>query len=200
MLAVINGSMHDLSYLNFTVKEDDGILCIYCHTPHGSNSNFSGNTVWDNDLSINETTYLVYDKNVEGEELSTNPSKACLSCHDGVNAVNTMFEFSSGLKNVNSPQENMHEQDFFDGGHPISIDYDDSKASLNPINSSFGSETKGYSAVWHTPDGSQSILSVLRNNRIECSSCHDPHLGENATFLRVKSNEKSLLCLGCHGK
>ncbi len=199
MFAVINGSKHDLSYLNFEVKEDDGILCVYCHTPHGSNSNFSGNALWDNNLSINETTYLVYDKIDTEGDIDTNSSKACLSCHDGVSAVNSIFESSSNISSSSS-DDRIHNDGFFDNGHPISIPYDEQKASLNPKSGSFGAKTKGYSAVWHTPDGSQTILSVLRADRIECSSCHDPHLGENATFLRVKSNERSLLCFGCHAK
>lgn len=195
LFAVINGSKHDLAYLNFTVEEDDGILCVFCHTPHGSNSNFSGNTLWDNDLIINETTYVVYDVNTD--DTNTNPSKACLSCHDGVSAVNAVFDVSVSDTDTNNT---IHDKGFFDNGHPISIDYNEKKASLNSKSGSFGANTKGYSATWHTPDGSQNIQSVLRNEKIECSSCHDPHLGENATFLRVKTNEKSFLCLGCHSK
>lgn len=200
--AVIYGSKHDLSYsLTTTLTKDDGTLCVFCHTPHGSNSNFSGNALWDIDLSINHTTYVVYNKDgVPAEdEVNTNSSKACLSCHDGVSAVNSMFK---PIENdyLNSSSDTVHTSDAFDKGHPISIIYDESKASLNPMNGPFGSGSKGYGATWHTPDGSQYIKSVLRSGKIECSSCHDPHLGENATFLRVKSNEKSYLCRGCHAK
>ncbi|HEX8961957.1 MAG TPA: cytochrome c3 family protein [Rhodocyclaceae bacterium] len=34
---------------------------------------------------------------------------------------------------------------------------------------------------------------------VECASCHDPHNGQNPTFLRV-SNDNSGVCLSCHVK
>lgn len=34
---------------------------------------------------------------------------------------------------------------------------------------------------------------------VECASCHDPHKGENATFLRV-ANTSSAVCTACHSK
>ena len=34
---------------------------------------------------------------------------------------------------------------------------------------------------------------------VECASCHNPHIAENATFLRI-SNNASGLCLTCHAK
>jgi predicted CXXCH cytochrome family protein len=193
----INGSKHDLSYLDFSLKKDDGFLCIFCHTPHGMNSKFSGNALWDTEQSVHETTYIVYDENTT-EQNSANSSKACLSCHDGVSAVNSVIEVSLSV-DVTSAQ-NIHKSNFFDDGHPISIPYDENKASLNPKSGLLGAKTKEYSAIWHTPDGSQNIDAVLRSNKVECASCHDPHLGENATFLRVKSNQRSFLCLGCHSK
>lgn len=109
-----------------------------------------------------------------------------------MNAVNSAY-------NIEDTKEGMKDLEF-DKGHPISIEYDESKASLNPINGNIGAVTKGYQSTWITPDGSQNIESLLKNKKIECSSCHDPHLGENSLFLRVKNNEKSVLCLGCHSK
>jgi predicted CXXCH cytochrome family protein len=34
---------------------------------------------------------------------------------------------------------------------------------------------------------------------VECASCHDPHVSENPTFLRIK-NDNSAVCLACHTK
>lgn len=177
--------------------KDDESICIFCHTPRGSNSDYSGNFVWDSNTLITETTYVVYNDREKDENGETvNSSKACLGCHDGVNAVNSIFKLESSA----SKDSSIHNDLEFDKGHPISIEYDDTKASLNPLSGAIGSKTKGYQSVWTTPDGSQNIESLLKNNKIECSSCHDPHLGENSLFLRVKSNEKSSLCLGCHSK
>lgn len=201
--AIINGSKHDLSYtLDQPLVQDEGTLCVFCHTPHGSNSDYSGNTIWDETLSINETTYIVYNKEgvTVADEVNTNSSKACLSCHDGVSAVNSSFESMDMDSSFGSTNDSVHEASVFEKGHPISVEYNEERASLNPANGNFGAGTKGYSMTWNTPDGSQNISSVLRNNKVECSSCHDPHLGENQTFLRVKSNERSYLCRGCHAK
>ncbi len=77
--------------------------------------------------------------------------------------------------------------------HPVSITYNAGKASLKPVATALGSG-------WTTADGLDLVSSLLRDGFVECASCHDPHLGENPTFLRSDTNTGSKLCLGCHDK
>lgn len=231
LVADIAGSKHDLTFASNTIKANTATanteICVFCHTPHGSNTNFAGAPLWNKE-DASGTVYTTYGTTIAGVTADTtvsNSSKACLSCHDGVSAINSVVNApgsgdatpylgmtdgtttaadgtafvmpaaritnigAGGTTNVDLSND-----------HPVSITYTDANASLNPKAGVFGAGTTGYSATWTTPDGTQDISSVLRSDKVECSSCHDPHLGGNDTFLRVATNQGSVLCLGCHAK
>jgi predicted CXXCH cytochrome family protein len=228
----IKDSKHDLTYSSNEIKANTATanseICVFCHTPHGSNTNFLGAPLWNKEDTPGGTTYTTYGTTIAGvtaDAAPSNSSKACLSCHDGVSAINSVvnapgsgdttdylgmtdgtttkadgeaFVMPSGrITNIGAgPNANVD----LSNDHPVSITYTDGNASLNPKAGVFGAGTAGYSATWTTPDGTQNISSVLRSNKVECASCHDPHLGENDTFLRVSNNQGSVLCLGCHAK
>ncbi len=229
----IAGSKHDLTFSGNIIKANTATanseICVFCHTPHGSNSNFAGAPLWNKEDTPGGTTYATYGTTIAGVTADTtvsNSSKACLSCHDGVSAINsvvnapgsgdtteylgmtdgtttagdgTAFVMPSGrITNIGAGPDAADVD--LSNDHPVSITYTDGNASLNPQAGAFGAGTTGYSATWTTPNGTQNISSVLRGGKVECSSCHDPHLGENDTFLRVSNNQGSVLCLGCHAK
>lgn len=233
--AAIKDSKHDLTYASNTIKANTATanseICVFCHTPHGSNSNFAGAPLWNKADTPGGTTYTTYGTTIAGvtaDAAPSNSSKACLSCHDGVSAINSVvnapgsgdstdylgmtdgtttvadgaaFTMPSGrIANIGAGGAATATNVDLSNDHPVSIAYTDGNASLNPKAGVFGAGTAGYSATWTTPDGTQNISSVLRSNKVECSSCHDPHLGENDTFLRVSTNQGSVLCLGCHAK
>ena len=230
--ADITGSKHDLTFASNTIKANTATanteICVFCHTPHGSNTSFAGAPLWNKENTPGSAVYTTYGTTIAGvtaDATVSNSSKACLSCHDGVSAINSVVNApgsgdateylgmtdgtttaadgtafvmpaaritnigAGGTKNVDLSND-----------HPVSITYTDANASLNPKAGVFGAGTTGYSATWTTPDGTQNISSVLRSDKVECSSCHDPHLGESDTFLRVATNQGSVLCLGCHAK
>lgn len=235
VLADIAGSKHDLTFASNTIKANTGTanseICVFCHTPHGSNSNFAGAPLWNKEDTPGGTTYTTYGTTIAGvtaDAAPSNSSKACLSCHDGVSAINsvvnapgsgdateylgmtdgtttapdgTAFKMPSGrITNIGAGDAATATNVDLSNDHPVSITYTDGNASLNPQAGVFGAGTAGYSATWTTPDGTQNISSVLRAGKVECASCHDPHLGGNDTFLRVSNNQGSVLCLGCHAK
>ena len=230
-MAAITGSKHDLSATGGgTIKANAGQsndeICVYCHTPHGANTGFVGAPLWNKAADYSGNPFKMYgasSTNTAGTTLAgsstdvqpNNPSKACLSCHDGVNAINSMVNapgsggynpsgasvafggtaagsdktMPSGITQIGTDLTN---------DHPISITYNAGKASLKAT-------TETLIDTWTTPSGGNTIADLLRSNKVECSSCHDPHLGENDTFLRRTkgagfSNEGSKVCLSCHAK
>jgi predicted CXXCH cytochrome family protein len=72
--------------------------------------------------------------------------------------------------------------------HPISIVYDPvAEPNLHPVSNTLG--------------GSQTILDVLEDGKVECSSCHDVHNSPNEVFdlyLLRDTQIGSQLCLDCH--
>ena len=92
---VISNSKHNLSSTGTgTVKalaaEQNGQICIWCHTPHGSNTAYT--PLWNKQTAA--STYTMYGNTIAGTAPDASPagvSKACLSCHDGVAGVNSLM-------------------------------------------------------------------------------------------------------------
>lgn len=224
-VAGITGTPHDLSATAWTgdATEDNGELCVYCHTPHAANTSFTGAPIWNkatpsSSFTLYGTTIAGTASGHAGDGTTVNPpSMACLSCHDGVSAVNSV---------ANAPGSGLatNDGDAFIGtgsqalgtiaadasgasvigtdltnDHPVSIQYNEGKAGLR---------AKTYDiSSWV---GATTIQDVLRTtdgvDYVECGSCHDPHngadtkvAGQSVAFLRI-ANTGSQLCLGCHDK
>ena len=232
-MATITGSKHDLSAtgggvagLKATAGQSNDEICVYCHTPHAANTSFTGAPLWNKVADYNSNPFKMYGAsatNTAGTTLSgistdtqpNNSSKACLSCHDGVNAINSMINapgsggYNASGANVAFGATTAGNPKTMPSGvtqigtdltndHPISITYTVGKASLQAT-------TTALIGTWTTPSGGSTIADLLRGGKVECSSCHDPHLGENDTFLRRAkgagySNEGSKVCLSCHAK
>lgn len=233
-MAVITGSKHDLSASGGgTIKANAGQnndeICVYCHTPHASNTDFSGAPLWNKATPTGSfKMYGATAAGVAGQTIAgttteiqpSAPSLACLSCHDGVSAINsivnapgsggyvaggqnvafgataagTAFTMPAGVTQIGdgSTQPNPD----LTNDHPVSITYVEGAASLKPVTTAI----TGWS-------GATTIAGLLRNGKVECGSCHDPHLGESDTFLRrnkatvgENSNAGSRVCLTCHDK
>ncbi len=66
-------------------RNDYGEVCVYCHTPHGANTNIDL-PLWNR--TITSSSYTTYDT-IGTSSLTSNVSQpginslACLSCHDG---------------------------------------------------------------------------------------------------------------------
>jgi len=66
-------------------------ICVFCHTPHGASSTAGGPPLWNKGLPAagSFTTYSTstLDSTID---LTGSPSLACLSCHDGVSALDNI--------------------------------------------------------------------------------------------------------------
>ena len=232
-MAVIDGSKHDLADPNNEIRaanpaDVNNEICAFCHTPHGTNTDFVGAPLWNKAIDTG-TTYTVYGGGTTtGGTTVDQPgdvSRACLSCHDGVNAINSIINLpgsagwsSTGnliafttdggattipagssatmptgrISNIGTDLRN---------DHPVGVLYRGDEASppasLVPTSTALPAGFK----IAGDSDGNPgpTVGDLLRNGKVECVSCHDPHLGENDTFLRLP-NDNSALCLTCHAK
>jgi hypothetical protein len=91
-------------------RNDYGEVCVYCHTPHGSNANIQL-PLWNR--TIRSTTYITYD--ALGTSTLTQPvtqpganSLSCLSCHDGQVAVDSVINMpgSGGYNPAQATSQN----------------------------------------------------------------------------------------------
>ena len=209
-LAGMKGSSHDIGKAGNA--GDDNRICVYCHTPHGA-ANVEGAPLWNKLISTE--TFRMYGTTYAGNSPETTVQAAslvCLSCHDGVNAVNTVINAPfKGFYNelgvtmgtpVAMPSSPILTVGNEAGGaglsndHPVSILYDENAASLRPKNTVLADIPDAPPADW---GNYTTIQNMLRSERVECGSCHDPHNSDNGTFLRI-SNNGSALCLTCHDK
>lgn len=226
-VAVTNGVTYTVHNLGSTsmasVKTDEtSQVCVFCHTPH--NAVGSGKFLWNrNATAISFALYtasptLNFDK---GVVTISEVSKMCMSCHDGVTAMNSMANpvpnIAPGFTNtldVYAGGPNIGEGDSGTGGgnltndHPISFTYADSISG-------------GDTTLFASGDGGKTVGGLpLWEGKVECVTCHDPHInygypagnntlpgdigymgGDTALkpFLR-KSNASSSLCFTCHNK
>lgn len=74
-------------------QSNTGQICVFCHTPHASNTGASA-PLWNKNLP--STTYTTYasmnSSTIDGKIISVGSvSQACLSCHDGTQAMDNML-------------------------------------------------------------------------------------------------------------
>lgn len=219
----ITGSPHDLS-ANATLSSataDNGEICVYCHTPHAANTAFTGAPLWNK--ATPGGTFTMYGTTIAGtatDATPASPSLACLSCHDGASAIDSIVNAPgsgmnavAGTKNIVSGLSTTYGGNIggtpgtatagnpnLSNDHPVSIVYTAGRASLRATTVTLTDIT---TTAWV---GATTIANLLRNTKVECGSCHDPHNGyatqgtdTEVNFLR-HTNAASKLCLGCHAK
>ncbi|MBI5038900.1 MAG: hypothetical protein HZC13_03935 [Nitrospirae bacterium] len=100
----VRNSKHNLTTNPDIMAQGITEVCVFCHTPHGGLTNVAGGAapIWNRNLSA--ATYTLYDSpNFDGKATVTQPqgvSVACLSCHDGTVAFDSLLNFSgSGSTN-----------------------------------------------------------------------------------------------------
>lgn len=228
----IAGSLHDLSSggLGLFRATNQDQICIFCHTPHNAISQDPNDSsislpLWNRSIS-GLTGFSLYASAtfnaslLGGEDTQTQPrgmSLLCLSCHDGVSALNVLQNYGSvgpitmegddqlgdvynptGLEypgaNIGGayPDGGENIRDLSDD-HPVSFVYDANLRDADAANGVFGLKDP-------------TTIAPLRlfNNRLECATCHNPHeegdevIG-NFPFLRM-SNLNSEMCIKCHNK
>lgn len=166
-------------------------ICLPCHVPHHAMTETDGSSMvlWNHELTGETfTMYSPFALDRTDRDQDTNvaagPSRLCLSCHDGVTAVDSyggttgstvMGDIGTGSGDLTTDLRD---------DHPIGIAYPttepgyNDKATLAPVKL----------VSWGGKD-----------DRVECTSCHDPHSDTYVRFLR-EDLTASAICLKCHNK
>lgn len=194
----IVGTLHDMSASGFT----GGQICVVCHTPHNSDTTVTEAPLWNH--AVTAQTFAMYSSptfNATQDAQPTGASKLCLSCHDGVTAVDSFGGavgtlLITGTKNLGTDLTN---------DHPISILYDTALSVADP-----GLYDPAVATVTIGAGGDKTLTGtvaalMLPNGKVQCSSCHDVHNNfvgitvDDQPLLKV-SKAGSAICLTCHNK
>lgn len=214
--AGIVGSKHDMTTLTATYAfdmESQKRVYAYCHTPHhklDSGSKLTYNPLWSH--TINNENYKAYDSATFNSDFSkigdplVGPSRLCLSCHDGVIAIDQHYNANGtakGDKLTNDTWDAIAVGKDQDGNstvantHPIGFD-------ITAITNEKYPEIKlGLDGPMKTKGRTLASLGFAQNgkNYFTCSSCHDVHNKENnEVYFLFDKQEGSKICLMCHDK
>ena len=92
--------------MSVAARNNYGEICVYCHTPHGANTQIKA-PIWNR--TINTGQYIIYDKlrtlNRPIGQPGSN-SLTCLSCHDGTIAIDSIINMP-GSGGYNSNQQTL---------------------------------------------------------------------------------------------
>ncbi len=144
-----------------------------------------------NHMSTTSSFALYGSGTFDGVATITQPgsvSLACLSCHDGTVALENFSGVTTGTTYIFHSNLGTN----LGNDHPIGFVYD---AALAATDGALHDPTAQPSGL-----GGTIAEDLLRYDRIECVSCHDPHGRVAGRSLLIKSNVASGLCLTCHRK
>lgn len=166
------------------------------------------------------------------------PSLLCLGCHDGKTAMNVLHNSGTGSAAAGYPAGSRYVEgsspipmagpayDFFNDTYGPSMnlgraadgsndEQGDNLTDDHPIGFSYSSvlsepvaAARLFSIAEVATKSSNNIKFVGASNKVECTTCHDPHVdtsnqpGGNPALkpFLVMSNSGSALCLSCHNK
>lgn len=171
-------------------------ICIFCHTPHTANV-AEGAPLWNRAFSIQ--TFSRYSsatlqiRSIGAAQYGANKqpdgaSKLCLSCHDGVtnlgtvrqsvqSAVIVMDTTNGGDVKITGPASfNPSTNKMKTGHHPVSFVYNGSiqgQISTGRLNAGLGG------GLGFTVPADSSAVKRDKNNKMQCTTCHDPHQNQS---------------------
>ena len=186
----VAGSPHNLNNSGFATP--DSQVCVSCHTPHAANlSNWQG-ALWNH--STTTQTFTTYTTKQETLGQPTGSSKMCLSCHDGITAVDAFNDTITSGTTAMTGREVLGTD--LSNDHPIGV--------LYPTGGAYNQDYDLMKADGiGTSKGVQLIGGVsgseIGTGYVECRSCHHSHNNLLGNFLRT-SNTASALCRKCHTK
>lgn len=195
--AGIGGSKHDMTGGGHDVSaEERGAVCSYCHVPFGV-ADSAPAPLWALRQKEEDKTVRY---NLYSWETATNANAAerpgastlnCLACHDGTIGKSISFDYIPAPTDQR-PSNSGHYDSAYDRKagalpeqsavvrHPVSVAYVSGKAGLTTQEN-----VKENGVVLSGPDA----------NRVECASCHNPHI-TGLPFALIKPVVD--LCSACH--
>lgn len=158
-------------------------VCLPCHTPHNALLSGEDNVLW-NHAETGES----FDMYSSSAGQPQGPSKMCLSCHDGVTAIdNYGGNGGTGIQISGSAALGSD----LSNDHPIGIEYPTARPAEYNDPATFAPGINFGPGV--------RLVTLGGADRVECTSCHEPHNNGLTSFLRVPLQE-SYICLQCHIK
>ena len=157
-------------------------VCLPCHTPHNALKSGDENVLWNHKETTE--TFTMY-KSTAGQPEGV--SKMCLSCHDGVTAIDS-YGTTTGSVVITGPAKLGND---LSNDHPIGIQYPTALPAEYKDPSTFAPGINSGPGV--------RLVTISGADRVECTSCHNAHNNGLGNFLRVPIQE-SYLCLQCHIK
>lgn len=234
----VTGTKHNLSsagggsYKAIAGNEDQ--ICVFCHTPHQAEG-FSTDPLWNHSNSTHAGTYNVYSSTTLNATVGagaiaailgngTALSNLCMSCHDGTQAINSLYNPSNDLGGNptmtafgDTITTNANIGTDLSNDHPVNFTYDDALAQADgglvlpssATSACYDGGTSNYAVsigqFQSDYAGSSLAQKLVPGNQFQCSSCHGAHIYYGGTqsgyspFLKV-NNVGSGLCLSCHCK
>ncbi len=181
-LAQITNTPHNLNNYPGVVLPGNQV-CLPCHVPHNAypynyNDPLQRKVLWNHaETQQTFTMYTTLGGNTgAGPE---GPSKMCLSCHDGVTAIDSYGGATGSVVITGSAALGTD----LSNDHPIGIAYPSGDPGYN--------DPAGFNGV--------KLVTINGQQRVECTSCHEPHNNQMGNFLR-RTLDESLICLECHNK
>lgn len=173
---------------------DYGEVCVYCHTPHGGQTQAP---LWNRAFGVGP--YLAYTSPTIDMTIGTpsGVSLACLSCHDGTIGIDVISNppnsysggaptgrkltdiFTAGLDTFKILGADLRND------HPVAVTYNPAlDVMFQPKATVQAAGLRFYGAA---------------QDEVTCATCHNPHNKTNVPFLRI-ANTNSNLCITCHIK
>lgn len=214
----VNKSKHNMLLFQGTVKDGEGRVCAYCHTPHhalaaGEEGDYM--PLWSHTLlnTAQRAGYTPYKTATfdAGTDPLAGPTLLCMSCHDGLIAVDQHY----GVDGVAKLNDDSFAGDVLLGGG-TAIAKEQSLSNDHPIGFSYTAQLTTRGADLEDVDtvfrgGTKTIGSGLygTNKIFTCASCHDVHnkdnvkntnTGSTRNYFLLGDNNQSRFCLTCHKK
>jgi hypothetical protein len=207
------GSFHDIAYMGRAsgkyAQDDFQRTCIFCHTPHNAQPAGTLTPPLWNRVDTSNVNLVPYSWSApanlaigfNADDSLIGPSRLCMSCHDGVTAVDshgpnsgvgTAQGNNNGNNRILAPGRYI---DNLNNTHPIGFLYQDAYNDRGA--NELVDITTGAKFIDNVPDGAvgagpdtrnrgswtyttNSISETLYSGYMTCASCHDPHNTNNA--------------------
>ncbi len=177
-------SMHNLA----PAKGSGAGVCKYCHAPHHT---AAATGLWNHQLSSSQYQFYTSSTYKQGTPSlpAASPSRLCLSCHDGTVALGSTYNSKTPLPTGHSLSSAGNLGTSLLTDHPFAFDtWVRDNTLLDVLFSS-------------SPRATANASVKLPNGRVECTTCHDPHV-QNIDTKRVEflivNNANSVMCQACH--